>query len=129
MVYEPRNLLRFISSLRNEQRTSKVHGATGHPRRSRGPRRVGRGWSCPFRRGAIRLMNKILHDPKDPKYGNYGIFLIMGHAGFCPSTVCSVLQLLGETPIRFRQFRRSGRQSQRHQDIRWGDGKEDLVLR
>ena len=20
-------------------------------------------------------------------YGNYGIFLIMGHAGFCPSTV------------------------------------------
>ena len=21
-------------------------------------------------------------------YGNYGIFLIMGNAGFCPSTVC-----------------------------------------
>ena len=21
------------------------------------------------------------------KYGNYGIFLIVGHAGFCPSTV------------------------------------------
>ena len=33
----------------------------------------------------IRLMDKILHDPKDPiNYGNYGIFLIMGHAGFCP---------------------------------------------
>ena len=52
-------------------------------------------------------MDKILHDPKDPKlwelwyipyygknatlrtlnYGNYGVFLIMGHAGFCPSTV------------------------------------------
>ena len=23
-------------------------------------------------------------------YGNYGIFLIMGHAGFCPSTVVLV---------------------------------------
>ena len=22
-------------------------------------------------------------------YGNYGIFLIMGNAGFCPSTVCN----------------------------------------
>ena len=32
-------------------------------------------------------MDKILHDPKDPNYGNYGIFLIMGNAGFCPSTV------------------------------------------
>ena len=27
-------------------------------------------------------MDKILHDLK-----NYGIFLIMGNAGFCPSTV------------------------------------------
>ena len=27
-------------------------------------------------------MDKILHDLKD-----YGIFLIMGNAGFCPSTV------------------------------------------
>ena len=26
-------------------------------------------------------------------YGNYGIFLIMGNAGFCPSTVC--LEMLG----------------------------------
>ena len=25
------------------------------------------------------------------KYGNYGIFLIMGNAGFCPSTVVLVL--------------------------------------
>ena len=32
-------------------------------------------------------MDKILHDPKDPKLWNYGIFLIMGNAGFCPSTV------------------------------------------
>ena len=24
-------------------------------------------------------------------YGNYGIFLIMGHAGFCPSTVWGAL--------------------------------------
>ena len=23
-------------------------------------------------------------------YGNYGIFLIMGNAGFCPSAVCKV---------------------------------------
>ena len=32
-------------------------------------------------------------------YGNYGIFLIMGNAGFCPSTVLAVLFLLrvGET--------------------------------
>ena len=30
----------------------------------------------------IRLMDKVLLN-----YGNYGIFLIMGHAGFCPSTV------------------------------------------
>ena len=35
----------------------------------------------------ILLMDKILHDPKDPNYGNYGIFLITGNAGFCPSTV------------------------------------------
>ena len=26
-------------------------------------------------------------------YGNYGIFLIMGHAGFCPSTVGPILAL------------------------------------
>ena len=39
----------------------------------------------------IRLMDKILHDPKDPKlYGNYGIFLIMGNAGFCPSAVLHI---------------------------------------
>ena len=38
----------------------------------------------------IRLMDKILHDPKDPNYGNYGIFLIMGNAGFCPSAVCYI---------------------------------------
>ena len=25
-------------------------------------------------------------------YGNYGIFLIMGNAGFCPSTVVSIMQ-------------------------------------
>ena len=25
-------------------------------------------------------------------YGNYGIFLIMGHAGFCPSTVGCIFQ-------------------------------------
>ena len=28
-----------------------------------------------------------MHYLKDPKLWNYGIFLIMGHAGFCPSTV------------------------------------------
>ena len=32
-------------------------------------------------------MDKILHYLKDPKLWNYGIFLIMGNAGFCPSTV------------------------------------------
>ena len=38
----------------------------------------------------VLLMDKILHDPKALRtlnYGNYGIFLIMGSAGFCPSTV------------------------------------------
>ena len=36
----------------------------------------------------LRLMDKILHDPKDPKLWNYGIFLVilLGNAGFCPST-------------------------------------------
>ena len=33
-------------------------------------------------------MDKILHDPiRTLNYGNYGIFLTMSHAGFCPSTV------------------------------------------
>ena len=33
-------------------------------------------------------MDKILPDLKRTlNYGNYGIFLIMGNAGFCPSTV------------------------------------------
>ena len=37
-------------------------------------------------------MIEILHDLKDPKlrtlnYGNYGIFLIMGNAGYISSTV------------------------------------------
>ena len=31
-------------------------------------------------------------------YGNYGIFLIMGHAGFCPSTV---LRVSTRVPVRF----------------------------
>ena len=36
-------------------------------------------------------------------YGNYGIFLIMGHAGFCPSTVPLIFRRLlgnpGKDPI------------------------------
>ena len=32
-------------------------------------------------------MDKILHDLRTLNYGKYGIFLIMGNAGFCPSTV------------------------------------------
>ena len=36
-------------------------------------------------------------------YGNYGIFLIMGNAGFCPSTVMeeveTVVGLLGSTVL------------------------------
>ena len=27
-------------------------------------------------------------------YGNYGIFLIMGNAGFCPSTVWVVVKIM-----------------------------------
>ena len=30
-------------------------------------------------------------------YGNFGIFLIMGNAGFCPSAVCTVM---GDTSLR-----------------------------
>ena len=30
-------------------------------------------------------------------YGNYGIFLIMGNAGFCPSTVTYYFVGLGDT--------------------------------
>ena len=29
-------------------------------------------------------------------YGNYGIFLIMGNAGFCPSAVSSLIKHAGE---------------------------------
>ena len=32
-------------------------------------------------------MDKILHDLKDPKLWELCIFLIMGNAGFCPSTI------------------------------------------
>ena len=39
-------------------------------------------------------MVKILHDPKDPKLWElYGIFLIMGNAGFCPSAVVPTIKL------------------------------------
>ena len=30
-------------------------------------------------------------------YGHYGIFLIMGNAGFCPSTVVFLLELFPDT--------------------------------
>ena len=33
-------------------------------------------------------------------YGNYGIFLIMGNAGFCPSTVSRVISALSGILIR-----------------------------
>ena len=36
----------------------------------------------------LLLMDKILLALRTLNYGNYGIFLIMGNAGFCPSTVC-----------------------------------------
>ena len=39
-----------------------------------------------IRNPKILLMDKILHDLKDSKLWD-GIFLIMGNAGFCPSTV------------------------------------------
>ena len=32
-------------------------------------------------------------------YGNYGIFLIMGNAGFCPSTVVSALKKYGDATV------------------------------
>ena len=43
----------------------------------------------------VLLMDKILHDLKDSKLWElcYGIFLIMGNAGFCPSTVLHVVSL------------------------------------
>ena len=41
----------------------------------------------------LLLMDKILHDPSTLNYGNYGIFPIMGNAGFRPSTVVSLLSI------------------------------------
>ena len=35
----------------------------------------------------LLLMDKSCMTLRTLNYGNYGIFLIMGHAGFCPSTV------------------------------------------
>ena len=32
-------------------------------------------------------MDKILHDPKDPKLWELWYIPLMGNAGFCPSTV------------------------------------------
>ena len=32
-------------------------------------------------------------------YGSYGIFLIMGHAGFCPSTVVLVIVIVIATVL------------------------------
>ena len=54
---------------------------------------------------AIRLMDEILHDPKDPKLWElWVIFLIMGHAGFCPSTewpaLCGPEENFGFSAIR-----------------------------
>ena len=37
--------------------------------------------------GSLLLMDKILLTLRTLNYGNYGIFLIMGNAGFCPSAV------------------------------------------
>ena len=37
--------------------------------------------------GILRLMIEILHYLKTLSYGNDGIFLTMGHAGFLSSTV------------------------------------------
>ena len=39
----------------------------------------------------LLLMDKILHDPKDPKLWELW-YLIMGNAGFCPSAVSSTPQ-------------------------------------
>ena len=33
-------------------------------------------------------------------YGNYGIFLIVGNAGFCPSTVLVVMVVVGRLQLR-----------------------------
>ena len=37
---------------------------------------------------------------RTPNYGNYGIFLIMGNAGFCPSTVSHTVGIIcNDTPL------------------------------
>ena len=46
----------------------------------------------------MRLMIYILHYLNDPNYGNNGIFLIMGNAGFISSTV--VLDLCRLDPFK-----------------------------
>ena len=44
-------------------------------------------------------MDKILHDLKDSKLWENGIFHILGNAGFCPSTVGFRVRGLGFTHI------------------------------
>ena len=41
--------------------------------------------------GTLRLMDKILHYFKYPKLWGLWYILIMGNAGFCPSTVSTLL--------------------------------------
>ena len=54
------------------------HGPSGHVQ-GFGVGRVS-GWYGGWTKSCMTL--------RTLNYGNYGIFLIMGHAGFCPSTVC-----------------------------------------
>ena len=43
--------------------------------------------TCSSKLHEIRLMDKTLHD-LNLNYGIYGTILYLGHAEFCPSTVC-----------------------------------------
>ena len=50
-------------------------------------------------------------------YGNYGIFLIMGNAGFCPSTVRLLLYF---SMVSVQDFGRSGIDPAERQNSSWG---------
>ena len=48
-------------------------------------------------------MIEILHDLRTLNYGNYGIFLIMGNAGFISSTVVLRVDIQGWPPLFIRR--------------------------
>ena len=51
----------------------------------------------------LRLMDKILHDLKDPKLRELWYIPFMGNAGFCPSAVTHLFRARGGLGLKFRE--------------------------